>query len=84
MGLIMNNEQRLVSIVARTLKMDELSISDETSPANAKNWDSFNMMNMAVEIEKAFNITIAIDELVKVTCFGDFKRLLVGSGISLE
>lgn len=80
----MDNEQVLVSIVAKILKLDESSISDDTSPGNAKNWDSFNMMNMAVEIESTFNITIAIDELVKVTCFGDFRRILVDCGVSFQ
>ena len=80
----MDNEQKLVSIVAKILKLDESLISDDTSPDNAKNWDSFNMLNMAVEIESAFDIKIAIDELVKVTCFGDFRRLLVDSGISFS
>lgn len=79
----MGNEEKLVSIIANILKLDESVISDDTSPDNAKNWDSFNMMNMATEIENAFDITIAIDDLVKVTRFGDFKRLLEKSGISI-
>jgi acyl carrier protein len=80
-GLMMGNEQKLVLIVANVLKLDESLISDDTSPGNAKNWDSFNMMNMAVEIEKAFNITIAMDDLVRVTCFGDFRRVLEKCGV---
>ena len=72
----MENEKKLVSIVADILELDESEICDDTSPSNAKNWDSFNMMKMAVEIESIFDITIGMDELVRVTCFGDFKQLL--------
>ncbi len=79
----MDNDAKLISIIADILKLDESLISNDTSPSNAKNWDSFNMMKMAVEIEGAFNISIAIDELVKITCFGDFKKLLVRHGIGL-
>ena len=79
----MGNEQKLVAIIAGVLRVDESLISDETSPSNAKNWDSFNMVQMAVKIEGAFNITITMNELIRVTCFGDFKQLLVKHGISL-
>ena len=72
----MSNEEKLVAIVAGVLKLDESLISDETSPSNAKHWDSFNMVQMAVKIKGAFNITITMDELIRVTCYGDFKQLL--------
>jgi acyl carrier protein len=79
----MGNEQKLVAIVADVLKLDESLITDETSPSNAKNWDSFNMVQMAVKIEGAFNITITMNQLIGVTCYGDFKQLLVKHEISL-
>ena len=79
----MGNEQKLIAIVADVLKLDESLISDETSPNNAKNWDSFNMVQLAVKIESAFNITITMNELSEVTCYGDFKQLLVKHDISL-
>lgn len=78
----MGNEQKLVAIVAGVLKLDESLISDETSPSNTKNWDSFNMVQIAVKVEGAFNTTITINELIGVTCYGDFKQLLVKRDIS--
>ena len=48
--------------------------------------DHFNawvMVQMAVKIEGTFNISITMNELIGVTCYGDFKKLLVKHEISL-
>jgi len=77
------NMQKLMAILSRILEIDVSEIVDETSPNNVKKWDSFNMLNMVLEIEREFNVQFDLDEVIAVTCVRDLKGTLKKHGIVL-
>ena len=70
------NAKKVETIVARVLGVKEETISDETSPANTEEWDSFNGLLLATELEKEFDVRFSIDEVVSVKKLADIKAAL--------
>lgn len=76
--------QRLRSILANILDINEDTINDETSPDNVEMWDSFAGLMLVSELESQFNIKFTMDEVVSVKCVGDIKEALSRHGVELN
>jgi acyl carrier protein len=74
---------KLKQILAKVLEIDPATITDETSPQNTPNWDSFNGLLLVTELEKRFGVKFSIDEVVAVKNVADIKRALEKHGIKL-
>jgi len=68
--------KRLNGILAKILEIREDEINDDTSPDNVSTWDSYNALLMVSEIEDYFKVKFTIDEVMKVTCVRDIKKVL--------
>jgi acyl carrier protein len=51
-------------------------ISDDWEPGNPQEWDSLENMTLIAEIEKAYNIFLEFDDLLKISNWGELKKLL--------
>ena len=69
-------------VVAKTLNIPVEQVSDDTSPENTEEWDSFNGLLLATELEKAFKVIFSIEEVVSVKRVADIKRILGVHGIT--
>jgi acyl carrier protein len=76
--------KRLKAILSRVLEIDENTITDETSPDNVENWDSFNGLMLVSELEKDFNVKFTMDEVTSVKNVLDIKKSLRKHGIELH
>ena len=76
--------QRLTTLLARVFQVAESEINDNTSPENTEKWDSFNTLNMVMELETEFNIQLRFDEIVKIKCVKDIKEVLILKNVNLE
>jgi acyl carrier protein len=76
--------ERLKTILVNVLNIDENIITDELSPADVSNWDSFNALMLVSEIENAFGIKFTLNEIVEVKNVGDIKKALAGHGVILK
>ena len=72
---------KLTAIFAFVLNIDEASITSELSPDNTAAWDSLNAIVLVTEIEKAFNVKFAYDEVMEIKNFDDITKLLVAKGV---
>jgi len=70
------NEIKLKKIVANILKIEINDITSQTSSKDIESWDSFNTLNIVVEVEKEFGIDINLEELVNLLTFEDLKNIL--------
>jgi len=70
-------------VIGKVLNVDSSKITDETSPENTPEWDSFNGLLLATELEKNFKVKFSIDEVVLVKNVGDIKKILQKHGIKL-
>jgi len=67
---------KLVNMFARVLEVSPGEINDLSSPENLDVWDSLKFMQLVVEFEAEFGLTLDIENITKLKSFADFKRLL--------
>ena len=72
---------KLTHLLARVFGVDVQSISDASSPETIESWDSFNGLVLVDELEKAFNISFTMDEILDVKKVADIKRHLKNHGV---
>ena len=70
-------------LLSRILDINIDNISDQTSPDNTENWDSYNGLMMVSELESEFNVHFTMDEVVEVKNVGDIKAALIRHNIKL-
>ena len=72
----MKVDSKLKNIFSKVLMVPLEEINDETSPNNCSSWDSFNMIQLVIEIENEFNVKLDISEIVTIKSFGDVSSLI--------
>ena len=75
---------RLYELIAKVLEEDVAKIGDESSPETLENWDSFNGLVLADELEKEFSISFSLEEITDVRCVADIKRHLRNHGVEID
>ena len=71
-------------ILARVLQVDEAKITDETTQDSIENWDSFNILLLASELEKAFLIKLTMEQTAMLTSVKAVKDTLAKCGVDLN
>ena len=72
--------EKLYQIISKVFNVDSSRISDDTSPENLEEWDSFNFYVLLDEIENEFGVKFNLDETLDIKKIGDFKKLLEKNG----
>lgn len=62
----MDVEARVISVVARVLKIKAQEVAPTASLGTFPEWDSLNHTNVIIELESEFDIAFEFDELDKV------------------
>ncbi|MEK7083162.1 MAG: acyl carrier protein [Patescibacteria group bacterium] len=70
-------------LIAHVLHIDASNITDATSPNDIENWDSFNGLVLVTELEKEFNVSFSLDEVVAVKNVRDIKTSLKKHGVNI-
>jgi len=76
--------EKLYQIISKVFNVDSSRISDDTSPENLEEWDSFNFYVLLDEIENEFDVKFDLDETLEIKNIGDIKKLFVKYGIRCE
>jgi acyl carrier protein len=58
--------EKIKSIVADSFGLSYDEVTFDTGPSNTASWDSFGQMNLVLNIEKEFDITLEFDEIFKI------------------
>ena len=74
--------KKLYQIVSDVFNVELVKITDEPSPENLEEWDSFNFYVLFDEIENKFNIKFDLDETLEIKKIGDFKNIFEKHGVS--
>ena len=64
-------ESKVKEIIAHKLGVDEADVKPEASFTNDLGADSLDTVELIMEFEKSFNITIPDDQAEKITTVGD-------------
>ena len=70
-------------VIAQVLHIDLSGITDASSPNDIEDWDSFNGLLLVAELEKMFNVSFSMDEIVVVKNVGDIKSALKKHGVNI-
>ncbi len=58
--------EKIKSIVADSFGLSYDEVTFDTGPSNTASWDSFGQMNLVLNIEKEFDITLEFEEVFKI------------------
>tara|TARA_B100001013_G_scaffold164952_1_gene98748 strand:+ start:163 stop:402 length:240 start_codon:yes stop_codon:yes gene_type:complete len=76
--------KKLYQIIGKILDVPASEINDESSPETIENWDSFNSLMLADELESEFNISFTLDEIIDSANVAAIKKHLKNHGVSLD
>ena len=67
----MNLEDKILEIMREVFELEE--VSTDASQKNCERWDSLHHLNLASELEEAFDIELEPEEIAEMT---DFNRVV--------
>ena len=76
--------KKLYQIIGKILDVPVSEINDESSPETIENWDSFNSLMLADELESEFNISFTLEEIIDSANVAAIKKHLKNHGVSLD
>ena len=65
---------RLIEVFKRTFEVEK--VNENTSQKNLENWDSLNHINLVIEIENEFEISIEPEEMDEMKDFKTIERIV--------
>lgn len=63
-------------IVSDTFKIPTETVSDELAGKDIAEWDSMNYLLFIAELEKEFNISFTMDEVLNAKNLGDIRKII--------
>ena len=76
--------EKLYKVIAKILNVPISEINDESSPETIENWDSFNSLVLADELESEFNVSFSLEEIIDSANVSAIKKHLKNHGVSLD
>ena len=73
-------KETFLTVAAKVLGVAPETLSDASSPESVPTWDSLNGLLLVSELEKSFDVTFTMDEILAVERLGDFRALLAARG----
>ena len=67
-------KDKIIEILRTVLEDD--SINENTTQKNCSTWDSLHHLNVAVEMEDAFDVSLEPEEIADMKSVADIERIL--------
>ena len=64
------------SIVSQIFKLDPSKIIDSLTDKDIPDWDSMNYLLFIAELEKEFNMSLTMDDVMNAQTLGDLRKLV--------
>lgn len=65
------SRERVFAIIRDVFARPDLELSEKTTAADVEGWDSFNHMNLIMQIEEEFGIAFETDEIGRMGNVGE-------------
>lgn len=72
-------EEKVLEILKDLFELD--SVDKTCSQATCEKWDSMGQLNLVVELESEFNVTLEPEEIGEMKTFDDIIRILKSKGV---
>lgn len=67
-------EEKVLEILKNLFELD--TVDENCSQENCEKWDSMGQLNLVVELEDTFNISLEPEEISSIKCYKDIIRIL--------
>jgi len=68
--------EKFNKIISKIFEMSETDIRDDLSSKDIPKWDSMNYLLFIAELEKEYNISFSMDEVMNAKCIGDIRKIV--------
>lgn len=68
-------------MAGEAFKMSPSEVKDSLTPKDIPEWDSMNFLLFIAALEKEFNFSFSMDEVLNAKSLGDIKAVLKGKGL---
>ena len=75
--------ERIQNVFREVFGQEDLLITPELTARDVKDWDSFNHVNLILNMESTFNIEFSTDEIASFSCVGDILNILKTKGVDI-
>ena len=72
--------QKLTEVFRTVFEDDDLVLTPELSAKDVENWDSFNHINLVIDIESTFEVNFTTEEIGSMNNIGDLVTVLQAKG----
>ncbi|MGG4187591.1 acyl carrier protein [Paenibacillus peoriae] len=74
--LFLNKFELVQSIISKIMKIPVEKVTLESVKSDFENWDSLNQLNLVMELEANFNVSIPIDEIANIDSVQSILHIL--------
>ena len=67
-------EEKVIEILKEV--MEDPNITVDSSQSNCENWDSLHQLNLVLELEDNFDVTLEPEEIAEMKSVADIIRIL--------
>ena len=67
-------EEKVLEILKETFELD--SVDNTCSQTTCEAWDSMGQLNLVVELEDAFNISLEPEDIIKMKSYNDIIEII--------
>ena len=72
-------EERILEVLRNTFELD--TVDTTCSQKTCDKWDSMGQLNLVVELETEFDVSLEPEEIGEMKCFEDIVRILKAKGV---
>ncbi|MBO6254236.1 MAG: acyl carrier protein [Bacteroidaceae bacterium] len=72
-------EEKVLEILKDLFELD--TVDETCSQTTCEKWDSMGQLNLVVELESEFDVTLEPEEIGEMKSFNDIIRILKGKGV---
>lgn len=72
-------EEKVLEILKDLFELD--SVDKTCSQTSCEKWDSMGQLNLVVELESEFDVTLEPEEIGEMRCFDDIINILKAKGV---
>ena len=73
-------EEKILEILKNVFELD--AVDKTCSQQTCEKWDSMGQLNLVVELESEFDISLEPEEIGEMTSFQDIIRILKSKGVA--
>lgn len=75
----MTLEERVLDVLKNTFELD--TVDETCSQKTCDEWDSMGQLNLVVDLESEFEVSLEPEEIGEMVAFEDVVRILKGKGV---